>query len=345
MSTQIVPVITFFNNKGGVGKTSLVYHVASMLGRLGHTVVAADLDPQANLTSAFLDEDTLDSLWPAASGSSPVGSNHTIFDSLRPLIRGVGDITAPHLVDVDESLSLIPGDISLSSFEDDLSSEWSGCLDGRERSFRIISAFWRLLQEAGRMRSADLIVVDVGPNLGAINRSALVATDHVIIPLAPDLFSVQGLQNLGPTLRRWREEWQARRSKSSAADLELPAGEMRPRGYLLLQHGIRLGRPVRAYERWMDRIPGVYRDAVLGIDTSSIPPIAQDPYCLGQLKHYRSLMPLSQEARKPVFDLKPADGAFGGHQAAVGEARRNFRDLVNRILVEIDESKESVGRP
>lgn len=51
------PIITFFNNKGGVGKTSLVYHLAWMLADLGHRVVAADLDLQANLTAAFVDEE------------------------------------------------------------------------------------------------------------------------------------------------------------------------------------------------------------------------------------------------------------------------------------------------
>ena len=56
--------IAFFNNKGGVGKTSLVYHLAWMYAELGLSVIAADLDPQANLTSMFIDEDQLATLWP-----------------------------------------------------------------------------------------------------------------------------------------------------------------------------------------------------------------------------------------------------------------------------------------
>jgi cellulose biosynthesis protein BcsQ len=58
-----VPVLTFFNNKSGVGKTSLVYHLAWMFSELGHTIVAVDLDAQANLTAAYLDEDELERLW------------------------------------------------------------------------------------------------------------------------------------------------------------------------------------------------------------------------------------------------------------------------------------------
>jgi hypothetical protein len=112
---------------------------------------------------------------------------------------------------------------------------------------------------------------------------------------------------------------------------------MHPAGYVLLGHGVRLGQPVQAYLRWMARIPVVYRTAVLAVDEPA-PSIDNDPYCLAQLKHYRSLMPLSYEAHKPVFALKPADGAFGGHQAAVAAARADFVTLTERILLE-------AGRP
>lgn len=326
------PVTAFFNNKGGVGKTSLVYHLAWMMADKGLRVVAADLDPQANLTANFLDEDELEKLWPAGNKLTTPG--RTVYGSLAPLIRGIGDIAEPSTVMVTDRLSLLPGDLTLSGFEDELSSQWPECLDGKERAFRVISAFWRLLDRTAEQNDADVVLVDVGPNLGAINRAALIAADHVVIPLAPDLFSVQGLQNLGPTLRAWREQWQARLERNPDPQLELPAGAMRPAGYVLLGHGVRLGRPVKAYRRWMDRIPVVYREAVLDIDEPS-PPVSADPYCLAQLKHYRSLMPLSYEAHKPVFALKPADGAFGGHQAAVADARTDFAGLAGRILREV----------
>ena len=75
--------IAFFNNKGGVGKTSLVFHLAWMFADFGHRVVAADFDPQANLTSMFLDEDRLEELWP--DGSHP----DSILGSISPILRGL----------------------------------------------------------------------------------------------------------------------------------------------------------------------------------------------------------------------------------------------------------------
>jgi len=73
-----------------------------------------------------------------------------------------------------------------------------------------MSAFYRLLYRGANELNADLVLIDVGPNLGAINRAALISADYVVVPLGADLFSLQGLQNLGPALIYWRKEWSKR---------------------------------------------------------------------------------------------------------------------------------------
>lgn len=314
--------IAFFNNKGGVGKTSLVYHLAWMYSDLGLNVVAADLDPQANLTTMFLDEDALESLW------SDDGAR-TVMTPIRPLLEGEGGIAEPVYEEVGE-IALLAGDLSLSSFEDELSLQWARCLEGDKRAFRVIAAFHEVMARCARAREASLVLVDVGPNLGAINRAALIAADHVVVPLAPDLFSLKGLENLGPRLRVWREGW-GERLRKRPEGLELPRGQMIPAGYVVMQHAVRLDRPVKAYGRWMDRIPDTYRTAVLGEEAKKGVSIVNDPYCLSALKHFRSLMPLAQEARKPMFALRPADGAIGGHAQAVQDCYRDFRSLAREI--------------
>lgn len=321
-----VPMIAFFNNKGGVGKTSLVYHLAWMYQNLGYRVIAADLDPQANLTAAFLDEYRLEEIW--IQESQP----NTIYRCLRPLIRGIGDIATPQLEEIDENLFLLIGDLALSGFEDDLSLEWLGCMDRKERSFLVISAFWRLLQQSCEQEQADLILIDLGPNLGAINRAALIAADYVVVPLSPDLFSLQGLKNLGPTLRRWREEWTERLSKNPAEDLKLPQGKMQPVGYVVLQYSARKNNPVKAFQRWTRQIPIVYREEVLKDETPLKGEIMRDANKLEAIKHYQSLMQMAQEAHKPIFFLKPADGAIGAHQKAVQSAYKDFQKLAQRII-------------
>jgi len=320
-----IPVIAFFNNKGGVGKTSMVYHLSWMFSDRGLRVIAADLDPQSNLTAAFLNEDRLEQVMPDD------GHPQTVFGAVQPLKRGTGDIADPHVEIISDRLGLILGDMALSTFEDPLSEVWPKCMDRDERAFRVTSAFWRVTQKAGEKHEADVILIDLGPNLGAINRAALIASDYVVIPLGPDLFSLQGLQNLGPALRRWREEWGERVAKNPVPDLGLPSGSIRPIGYMVLRHSIRLDRPVKAFERWIARMPSTYAEAVLGEQPGPSITVDTDPNCIAKLKDYRSLMPLAQEARKPMFFLKAADGALGAHTYAVSEAYRDFKNVAIKI--------------
>lgn len=319
--------ITFFNNKGGVGKTSMVYHLAWMFRELGYRVIAADLDPQSNLTSAFLDEETLEQLWP--DGVHP----NTILGAIDPLVQHLGDIKTIDPRRVAEGLSLIPGDLGLSTFEDRLSQAWRDCLGDKpgdvQDAFRVMTAFYRIAINAGIECQADVALIDVGPNIGAMNRAALVASDFVVVPLGADLFSLQGLRNLGPTLRSWREGWRERKQRPTLPkNLVIPTGEMNPLGYVILNPSVRGNRPVKAYKKWADRIPGVYESEVRGGEFKLG---GSDE--LAMIKHFKSLMPLAQDARKPMFLLRPADGAIGGHVAAVNECRQQFKDLAERIAL------------
>lgn len=322
MNTQ---VLTFFNNKGGVGKTSLVYHLAWMFSLLDKRVVTIDLDPQANLTAAFLNDDEIETIW---EGQRP-GS--TIYQCVKPLIE-VADIETPVLKRISENLYLMPGDVALSSYEDMLSSAWLESMGEKPyRPMRILSAFWQVMRMAAAENSIDIILVDIGPNLGAINRSALLATDYVAIPLGADLFSLQGLSNLGPTLRSWRSQWEKRRDNWQPPVFDLPHGYMRPMGYLCQQYGARLDRPVKAYDKWLQRIPDVYRGDVLGEEIVQGMKQENDPHCLATIKHYRSLVPMAQEHRKPIFELTSADGAIGSHANAVQGAKKDFEQLAVKI--------------
>ena len=318
--------IAFFNNKGGVGKTTLGYHLSWMYADLGLSVVVVDLDPQANLTAMFLSEDRMEDLWP--DGDHP----HSILGSVSPILRGLGDISEPHVEEVDDNLGLIVGDLGLSRFEARLSAAWPSCLDGDEAAFRTESAFYRTILRAAEMREADVVLIDVGSNLGAINRAAIIAANFVVFPLAPDLFSLQGLRNLGPTFREWRMEWRDRVDRwPDGSSLSLPSAAITPAGYIVIQHAVRAGRPVQAYRKWLRRIPDVYRVEALGETNGGTVAADEDLHCLATLKHYRSLMPMAQEARKPIFHLKAADGALGGHIHAVQDCNDDFMRLAFAI--------------
>jgi chromosome partitioning protein len=324
-----VKTIVFFNNKGGVGKTSMVFHLAWMFRDMGHSVLAVDLDPQSNLTSIFLDDSDLEKLWP--DGKHP----DTILGSVDPLIESLGDIQNPRPIRIASNLSIVAGDLGLSTFEDRLSEAWGKCLDDKAPiagdGFRVVTAFHRVMKVGAEMCGSDLVLIDVGPNIGAMNRAALVAADFVVIPLGADLFSLQGLRNLGPTLRDWRSGWDTRRKGKVPPGLSLPSGQMQPLGYVLLNPSVRENRPVKSYLKWANRIPNTYSKEVLS-EKPGETLADEDINQLAMLKHFKSLMPMAQDARKPMFHLTAADGAIGGHSVAVQDCKRQFKDLANRIL-------------
>lgn len=316
--------IAFFNNKGGVGKTSLVYHLGFMLAELGSRVLLADLDPQSNLSSMCLPEDRLETIWSRTPRA-------TIYGAIEKLKRGLGDVEPIPVENVGTRVGLVVGDLNLSEVEDELSQVWPKCLDRDERAFRVTTALHRVISASGSQMGATIALLDVGPNFGAINRCALISTENVVVPVAPDLFSMQGLANVGPRLAKWREEWAERRAKAPASlDFELPAGTMDPLGYVVSRHSVLAGGAVKAFQRWIDRMPAAYRES-FGEPKAEGVEVGDDAFCLGQLKDYRSLMPMAQEARKPMFSLRPADGAIGGHQGAVREAYADFKALSERL--------------
>lgn len=293
--------VVFFNNKGGVGKTSLLYHTAFAHADAGKSVVVADLDPQANLTSFFLDDDEIDKVW-----SNPSVEGPTVYSALEPLLRGTGDIEAfrARKVEGEQKVRLIPGDLRLAEIEDELSAQWPNCLgEGlmQERALRVTTAFHRMLSEVKKQHAVDIALIDVGPNFGAINRCALIAADFVMIPLGADLFSIRGLKNLGPKLSTWRSQWSQRRAAAPHSTQEgLPRGDMEALGFTVNMFNVSGGDPAAPFQNWIDQAPGAFADTFSRED-------AKDH--LGSIKNFHSQMAVAQKKRKPIFRVNNTQAA------------------------------------
>lgn len=333
--------IAFFNNRGGVGATTLCFNVAHMLSRMGYRTLAVDLDPQANLTAYFCPSDEVEQLWEETEQLVHIAA----------VLSHYNDINSPQLLTSmlwqareQNRLALLPGHVRLGGFEDQLANAWTQILTEDPRlHVRATIAFWQIIQAAARDWNPDVVLVDVGPNLGSITRAALIATDSLVIPLTADVFSMQALHSLGTALARWRERWaDVRRANEASPEFaDLPVGLMRPAGYVMLQQPVRRNRPVKAYQRWFGRVPGAYREEVLmpqgqdgqyALEGGPIPADPSvDPFCIGEVRHYQSLIPLSQDTNKPMFDLTVGDGAIGGHQAYVQACYDNFRRLAESL--------------
>src|SRR5688572_18565259 len=123
-------VITIFNHKGGVGKTTLTMNIAFALGEIGKRVLLIDSDPQCNLTSYLFEDDVINGFL----DKSDTDQGETIWTALRGLYHGTGDLRVVPPFDLDR-LFILPGDIRLSKFEMLLSRAWTECLERQMRGF------------------------------------------------------------------------------------------------------------------------------------------------------------------------------------------------------------------
>jgi cellulose biosynthesis protein BcsQ len=332
--------LALFNNKGGVGKTTLTFNTAHMLARSGKRTVVLDYDPQCNISAIFLDEERMEEIW---TGGDPERNVAGCIDLVR---MGRGEVRQPRLEHVAENLWLLPGHLDVSRFEQVLAEEWPKTMgENNERPLDVTTALDLLSDRAASLVDADVLLLDVGPSLGALNRAALLACDAVVLPLAPDMFSIQGLRNVGPTLREWRRDWGRVRSgrMRGRSQGRLDAHPFRPVGYIVQQHLARVDRPVAAYARWVGQIPETYHRSILEAEPPAVDDAHPDPERIALIRHFSSLVPFAQIARKPLFDLKQADGIGGGQVQSVARCRKEFEELAAAILVRLEAVTRDAG--
>jgi len=322
--------LAFFNPKSKVGKSTLVYHIAWMLSDLGKTVLVVDLDPQTNLTKMFLREDQLEEIWPYNK------LHKSIFSSITPILETTGNIEPPQLHKINHNIHLIPGDLGLMQLEDKLSDCWLQSLDNNQTAFNAICAFYHIIYHAAKETDSEFALIDSGPNLGTINRSALIASDYVLMPLAPNFDSLQSLEYFGRSLKKWHQGWKHRIAQKKLTNY-LPADRMTPLGYIIMQHDEGKYRPENVYQQWSEKIPDTYKKYIL-CNKGSIEFEDISSHCIGQVRCYHFLMPMAKEAKKPIFYLKPADGAIGSHSQSVWKCYLDFKKHTETILKKI--SKE-----
>lgn len=317
--------VAFFNNKGGVGKTTLLCNVAAYLS-LYHDkkICVIDADPQCNATQYFFDEDIIAELYEAQEA-------FTVHSVIEPLSLGEGyskdfEIRKSKSFSVD----VIPGDPRLALTEDLLARDWGDAKAGEIRGIRTNLVFSELLS---RLDSYDLVLFDVSPSLGAINRSILLSSDYFISPMSIDIFSLKAFENIASWIDGWSTDW-ARGLENVKDKSRIPQyefGNAKFIGYVTQQYLAKKDRTgkrraVQAYERIRQKIDDVIEDHLA---EGGYPP---EPYEIGTVPNLFSLIPMSQSRHKPVFELTSGDGIVGAHFAKVQDAKKIFKAVVDQLL-------------
>jgi cellulose biosynthesis protein BcsQ len=223
--------ISVFNNKGGVGKTTLTFHLAHALGGLGKKVLMIDADPQCNLTICSLATDRIESIWAAENElidagiedyrakhsnedmKSLLATTRTLHFCLMPTEEGTGEYERqPPPEKITSNVHLIPGRLSLHSFEDKIASRWSDAFLGDPLALRTITRIRALAAEYAHKWKYDYVIVDTSPSLGILNKVVISTVDAFFVPATPDMFSLYGIRNIGRALKRWRHEFETMKS-------------------------------------------------------------------------------------------------------------------------------------
>jgi len=315
--------IAIFNHKGGVGKTTLTVNIAAALSSLGKGILLVDSDPQCNLTSYLVQEDVVDDLLDRSDGPS----GRTIWSALRPVYEGAGDIHTIEPLELPLGF-LVPGDIRLSEFEQELTPFWNDCYQRKPRGFRGTTAISHLVDQIANQKSIDYVFYDAGPNIGPLNRVLLLDCDYFIVPAACDLFSIRAFKTLGHMLVSWITDWRVIEELAPPSVRLLP-GSPRFLGYIPQRFKVYGGQFAKGYSAYLPRIEkninsdvvAVLRQLDAGLASASL-----KDQRLGEVKDFGSIATASQSEGRPMKDVSQ------GTPQQRQDARDTFKDIAKNIV-------------
>lgn len=354
-------IVCFFNNKGGVGKTTLICNIAShvSLGR-AKRVLLLDADPQCNSTLLVLGEDrALPLYWGDAQVSTAEsedlgdgGRHTTLWDLLEPIELGDaevrGDIEPIKGSTTRFGFDLVAGHPRVAIVEDRLAQAWRDSLGGDFGGLR--KSNW-LTQLRRRLENKyDLLFVDLGPSLGALNRSALLGADYFVAPMGADVFSVIGLRNISEWLESALADYEQsvrlcmQRNPAQAGNPLITVAPSIARGFAgytiqsyIAKYKGGERRPTFAYEQIIKSFPSQVADYLEKFATDET---GLSEYKLGEVPNMYSLVPLAQSANAPIGELKASDGLVGSHYTQSKRYGQIISNIVTNLLDNIGEVRQ-----
>lgn len=316
--------VTLYNHKGGVGKTTLTVNIASALAKAGKRVLLIDADPQCNLTSYLVESEVVDS-WLDSSDSE---SGNTIWSAIKPVVEATGMVREVKPYERLKNIFLLPGDIRLSEFEQDLPQLWTECLQRKVRGYRGSTVISNVVNLVANKIEADYVFYDIGPNIGALNRVILLDCDYFIVPAACDLFSTRALSTLGHSLASWIQEWQVI-SQLAPDDTYLLPGKPKFLGYILQRfrmYGGTISGSFAPYVAKLEKAANSDIATVLRRIDKDLASVSVSQNKLGQVKDFGGLATLAQNQGKPFAFVE------GGSPEQKQQARAEFASIAQRII-------------
>lgn len=294
-------IISFFNHKGGVSKTTSVYHLGWMLTNKGKRVLLVDTDSQCNLTLTVIGQDNYEEFVTNHPNNNIKSGLSAAFESKPELIKPVECVQ----VKDNKNLFLLPGSFEITEYEVQLGVSFQ-LTNAFSTMKNLPGAFYFLIKKTAEKVNADIVLLDLNPSLSAINQDLIISSDYFILPTSPDYFSEMAIKSIARVLPNW-EKW-AKQSRALFEDATYPLPINTPKflGYTVNDFTIHKGKPARAFKNVIEKVDRSVRDILIpSLDKVDmlLPTEAYKTYCLAEIPNFHTFQARSQEYGVPVFEL------------------------------------------
>lgn len=304
-------IVSLYNNKGGVAKTTTIFNLAVHLAKVeAKKVLLVDCDPQCNCTELFF----------CASESyddpdQPLPGT-TIYEALKPRFDGDAARIDAKKVQLAasplyEGLYLLRGDINFSRAEQNFSVAIAQAVTESVHEKNTYAVLTRMLRDIADLHDFDYILCDVGPSAGSITRMVILACDGVFIPTAPDRFSYQAIQGMGAIISDWLTRHEAVTASFEPFGLDAHFPETKFYGAILNNYKIqRAGKKKASYQTWEGRVKDALIAMLENTALKRFEPLHSklliEPF-IASIRDVGPMAPVAQLVGKAIFDIDQKD--------------------------------------
>lgn len=304
-------ILSLYNNKGGVAKTTTLFNLAVLASQEGKKVLLVDCDPQCNCTELFFcSSEKFDDPDSGLPGT-------TIYEALQPRFDGDAARIKATEISLTESelypnLFILRGDINFSRAEQFFATSIAQAITESIHDKNTYAVMSRMLRDLAKLHGFDYIFCDVGPSAGSITRMVILSCDGIFIPTAPDRFSYQAIQGMGAIMTDWLSRHRAILKTFELYGLDVQASEPKFYGAIVNNYKIqRAGKKKGSYLRWEQLIGAAISNQLLdgkGIQPAT-PDLRDHPF-VASIRDVGPMAPVAQMVGKAIFDIAQQETAL-----------------------------------
>jgi len=324
-SVSNVKIFAMWAHKGGVAKTTNVFHMAFEMAQSGKKVIMVDADPQCTLSETCCSLANEDSTWRESEerGDLAAAWEAAYGDILEGREVGAASLTVPDRADLCSknggSLHLLPGSLEsyklerrLSYAQDLKQRSWLQDVPGWDALREAVGVTRKLLKATAKYYNSDVIIVDMGPSICDLNFNILFSSDFFIVPANADRYSKSSFRTIALVLQHWAENHKELITLNTGFKCNLKTAPPKFAGVIFSRvPQSTQNKPINVNAKWMEEccevvqkilLPVLHNHNMLARNLSTI---EEDRYMLEQIPMFSKVHEMAMRCHAPVFGMEP----------------------------------------